>query len=144
MKAPITAKNILLLCIILVITSVVFLFFSREKSMFQNRNEFIQSFYVKEITSVNKLVSLIPISAKNISLIYKENRVKNIMISFDYPDIKQDNYVCSLKNKLTEYSVEISTKKNKSITIIFRPVKSAYFLQIDVDIDDKHIIIQTY
>ena len=87
--------------------------------MFQNRNEFIQSFYVKEITSVNKLVSLIPISAKNISLIYKENRVKNIMISFDYPDIKKDDYVCSLKNKLTEYSAEIPTKKINQSQLFF-------------------------
>ena len=143
MKNQIT-KKILLICVILGIISVVFLLFLKEESTFQNKTEFVQSSYSKKITSVNKLVSLIPESGKNISLIYKENRIKNIMISFDYPNIEKDDYVYFLKKKLKEYSAEISTRKNKSITIVFRPVKSAYFLQIDVDINDKHIIIQTY
>ena len=84
MNNPIATKKILLLCVILGIISVVFLLFSKEESTFKNKNEFVQSSYAKEITSVNKLVSLIPESAKNINLIYKENRMKNIMISFDY------------------------------------------------------------
>ena len=91
-----------------------------------------------------KDTSLFTESAKNIKLIYKENRIKNIMISFDYLNIEKDDYVLFLKTKLKEYSAEISTRKNKQITIVFRPMKSAYFLQIDVDISDKHIIIQTY
>ena len=144
MNNPIATKKILLLCVIFGIISVVFLLFLKEESTFKNKNEFVQSSYAKEITSVNKLVSLIPESAKNINLIYKENRMKNIMISFDYLNIEKDDYVYFLKTKLKEYSAEISTRKNKSITIVFRPVKSAYFLQIDVDISDKHIIIQTY
>ena len=90
MNNPIATKKILLLCVILGIISVVFLLFSKEESTFKNKNEFVQSSYAKESTSVNKLVSLIPESAKKLAKEYwpgpltmiLKKSVKQILIFF--------------------------------------------------------------
>lgn len=137
-------KKILLFCVIFLTAAILFHLFSKEENIFQDREEFAQSIYAKEIPSVNELVTLIPESAKNIQLIYKKNRIKNIMISFDYCNIEKKDYVNFLKNQLREYSAEIFIRKNQSIAIIFQPIKTASFLQIDIDVDDRHVIIQTY
>lgn len=143
MKSNIVKNITVLRCAFLLFVALFCCLFLKEKDVFQDKDAMIKNDYAK-MYCINKIVELIPKSAKNITVIRKNNRFRNIVISFDCCDIEKKDYVNFLKEQLSEYSAEVFMRKNKSFAIVFRPIKTDSFLQIDVDVSDQHVIIQTY
>lgn len=139
-------RNTTIIIIISILCFIYFLFyFPAKKEYFKDTTDLNLRFSEKyKQYPFNHVMHLIPKNATNIHISYRDNRVKNITISFLYKDVDFNHYISTIQIFLNGYTMSAWPQSKKDGTIYFRGNVNEVFKQIDISICKDLITIQTF
>lgn len=135
--------------IIIIATLVVFIHFfffhPQKRYYFKNINLFQNALTTCiNVYSLRLILPLLPANAKNIRVFYRSNRIRNITIMFDASNINWVDYIDFVQSQLKHYRTSQSLIKESDKHISFYADFDSYFDQVDVNLDENFITIQSY
>lgn len=137
-------KTKIILVILLVLFVCFFFCCQQKKENYIDVNHLKVACKKENTKKICPLVSLIPKNAKDITVSYRSNRIKNITISFKCPYVNWKSYIQTVDKRLKNYSISSLPKSPNDKTVYFFGTQDTVFSQIDISINQDNITIQTF